>query len=407
VEGRGPALRRLLYLPRRARYGIALAVVGLAIAAHVAVIPPGEPHYLTMVPAVVLSGLVGGLGPGIAATLLGGAAASYLSLPSVSSLATADRGDLAGVVVLTGTGILISLLSEAWRRAAAAEQEARRHAERVSRAKDEFLAVLAHELRTPLNATLGWASLLNAGILTPEKVRHATEAIERNARAEALLVESLLDLSSIIEGKLRLTAEPLDLEAVVQAAAEMLRPEADAKGVALEVGDHAPHPVILVGDASRLQQVFWNLLSNAVKFTPRGGRVATRLTVAKDNVRVEVRDSGQGISAEFLPHAFDRFAQAESARAHPHAGLGLGLAIVRELVEAHGGTVAAESAGEGKGSTFIVTLPLASVSDRGDPGAGTPGAGPDGKAVAGNPWPPRRLWRHRRAALRRARARAI
>jgi len=237
------------------------------------------------------------------------------------------------------------------------EQAALAETERASRLKDEFLAVLSHELRTPLNAMLGYAQLLAANQLAPDRARHALQAIERNARAQARLVESLLDLSRILAGKLELDRQRQDLASIIDAAVEVVRPEADAKGVALEIVQPGA-PAAVMGDAARLQQVFWNLLSNAVKFTRPGGRVAIRWSAAGARAVVEVADSGQGIAADLLPHVFDRFRQADSA-GRPRPGLGLGLAVVRELVQAHGGTVAADSPGEGLGSTFSVTLPLA------------------------------------------------
>jgi PAS domain S-box-containing protein len=236
------------------------------------------------------------------------------------------------------------------------ERAAREEMERANTSKDEFLAFLSHELRTPLSAVLGWAGILRTEDLPPERVRQAIEAIHRNAQAEARLVESLLDLSRIQSGKLALEREPLDLIPVAQAAVEMFRPEAEAKGLRLEaVLPSSPVPVN--GDLGRLQQIAWNLLSNAVKFTPAGGRIEVRLDAMDSQARIQVRDDGQGIDSAFLPHVFDRFKQAETG-APSRRGLGLGLAIVRELVQAHGGTVAAGSDGKGRGAAFTVTLPL-------------------------------------------------
>ena len=236
------------------------------------------------------------------------------------------------------------------------EQAARAEIERASRLKDEFLAVLSHELRTPLNAVLGYTHLLSSGLLPPERATHALDAIQRNAQAQARLVESLLDLSRIMAGKLELNLDRVDVSELVDAAVDALRPEAEAKGVTLDVVVPR-HTVGLVGDGARLQQVLWNLLSNAVKFTPRRGRVGIRVAAADSQVRIQVTDTGLGISADFLPYIFDRFKQANSENRSASAGLGLGLALVREMVQAHGGTVVAESPGEGYGSTFTVTLP--------------------------------------------------
>jgi len=233
----------------------------------------------------------------------------------------------------------------------------RRRAEEANRAKDEFLAVVSHELRTPLNAILGWAKMLNAGALSDEQARKATATIERNALAQAQLIDDLLDVSRIITGQMRIKNEPVDLPAVVEAALDIVRPAADAKGVRL-LHEIDPNVGTLLGDADRLQQVFWNLLSNAVKFTPGGGRVGVRLRRVGVSFVVEVEDSGQGIPAEFLPQVFQRFRQHDASAARKTGGLGLGLAIVRHLVELHGGSVTVASEGEGKGSLLSVRLPI-------------------------------------------------
>jgi signal transduction histidine kinase/ActR/RegA family two-component response regulator len=246
------------------------------------------------------------------------------------------------------------------KRAAEAERQARRQAEEASRAKDEFLAMLSHELRTPLSAILGWAVILRRGQMPLERASHALEVIERNARAEAQLVESLLDLSRIAAGKLRLDTERVDLSSLVQAVVDSLRPSANAKGVALEMAAR-PGPMVVVGDSGRLQQIFSNLLTNAVKFTTQDGHIQVRLTRIGSQAQIQVIDDGEGIDPDFLPHIFDRFRQADGAKSRAHGGLGLGLAIVRELVQAHGGTAVAESQGKGRGSTFTVTLPIPAV----------------------------------------------
>ena len=239
----------------------------------------------------------------------------------------------------------------------AAEQEARAAAEAANRSKDEFLATLSHELRTPLNAILGWAQLLRVGALPADETSQGLETIERNAKAQAQLVDDLLDLSRIIAGKVRVEVGPVDLVAVVEGALDSVRPAADAKGIAvIPVLDAHAGPV--VGDANRLQQVAWNLLSNAIKFTPRGGRVDVWLCGTESDAELTVSDNGTGIRREFLPHVFDRLRQADGSTTRRHGGLGLGLAIVRHLVELHGGTVSAFSEGEGRGSSFTVRLPL-------------------------------------------------
>jgi len=237
------------------------------------------------------------------------------------------------------------------------EQDARRQAEEANRIKDEFLATLSHELRTPLNAILGWAQVMRTGKLDESTSTRALETIERNARAQAQLISDLLDVSRIITGKLRLELHPVELPRIIEAALDSARPAADAKQIQLAVTiSLLASPVM--GDSDRLQQVVWNLLSNAIKFTPRGGRVQVRVEEVAANLVLRVIDSGSGIRPDFLPYVFDRFRQAESALTRSHGGLGLGLSIVRHLVELHGGTVAVESEGEGEGATFIVRLPV-------------------------------------------------
>lgn len=241
-----------------------------------------------------------------------------------------------------------------------AERTARMEAERASRMKDEFLATLSHELRTPLNAILGWSHILAGDRSNPEDLDEGLRTIERNARAQAQIIEDLLDMSRIISGKVRLDVQRIDLATVVQDSLETLKPTAEAKDIAIQaVLDPAAGEVS--GDASRLQQVFWNLLTNAIKFTPRGGKVQVLLERTNSNVEVSVIDSGEGIKPEFLPFVFDRFRQADASTTRRHGGLGLGLAIVKQLVELHGGNIRVASPGAGRGSTFTVSLPTAIV----------------------------------------------
>jgi signal transduction histidine kinase/CheY-like chemotaxis protein len=239
-----------------------------------------------------------------------------------------------------------------------AERAARQEAERANQLKDEFLATVSHELRTPLNAMLGWTQVLARRQQDPSLVREGLAVIERNARAQAQLIEDLLDMSRIISGKLRLDVQTVDLHDVISRALETVRPVADAKsirvGASLDVRVGA-----IRGDPDRLQQVVWNLLSNAVKFTSRGGWVEVRLTRRRDDVELRVQDSGQGIAPDLLLHVFDRFRQGDASSSRRQGGLGLGLSIVRQLVELHGGTVRAESTGLGQGATFVVELPIA------------------------------------------------
>jgi PAS domain S-box-containing protein len=241
------------------------------------------------------------------------------------------------------------------------ETEARNEAERVGRMKDEFLATLSHELRTPLSAILGWATILRSeDIEIPDEFKEGIEVIERNARAQAKLIEELLDMSRVISGKMRLDVQHFDLQVMVAEAVESIRPSAEAKGIRLtRVLDPKGGP--MTGDPNRLQQVLWNLLTNAVKFTPKGGRIQVFLRRINSHIEISVADSGQGIPPEFLPHLFTRFSQADTSIARKHGGLGLGLALVKSLVELHGGNVKASSDGDGLGSTFVVSLPLAAV----------------------------------------------
>ncbi|HZS08495.1 MAG TPA: response regulator [Blastocatellia bacterium] len=239
----------------------------------------------------------------------------------------------------------------------AREQAAREAAEMANRAKDEFLAAVSHELRTPLTPVLGWLRLVRTGGLAPEAAAGALEKIERNVRAEVRLVEDLLDVSSIITGKLRVDMRPLEPAPVIEAAINSMRPAAEAREITL-VQRLEPDTGLISGDQDRLRQILWNLLSNALRFTPQGGRVEVRLERVQSHIEIFVSDNGQGISAEFLPFVFDRFRQADASLTRVHGGLGLGLAIVRHLVELHGGTVHAESAGPGAGATFSIKLPL-------------------------------------------------
>jgi PAS domain S-box-containing protein len=240
------------------------------------------------------------------------------------------------------------------------ERAARTEAEEANRIKDEFLATLSHELRTPLTAMLGWLTILRSQRLDKETTEQAIETIERNAKAQAKLIEELVDVSRIVGGKLILEMRPVGLLQVIEAAVEVVRPAASAKGVQLEITSD-PSVGLILGDLTRLQQIIWNLLSNAVKFTARDGSVHVSMRRAGSSAEVIVQDTGMGISPDFLPYVFERFRQAESPMTRSHRGLGLGLAIVRHLTELHGGTVSAESPGQGRGATFTVRIPLAAM----------------------------------------------
>jgi signal transduction histidine kinase/CheY-like chemotaxis protein len=232
---------------------------------------------------------------------------------------------------------------------------ARAEAERASQAKDDFLAVLSHELRTPLNAIVGWARMLRTGTIAPSAVANAIEVIDRNAVAQVRLVEDLLDVSRIVSGTLSVELAPVKLAVVLAAAIDAVRPSAERKGIRL-VSEVAPTIDCVMADAGRLQQVIWNLVVNAVKFTSASGTVTVSAVPEAETVRIRVVDTGEGIDAALLPHIFDRFRQGDSSTTRKHGGLGLGLTLVKHIVELHGGTVTAESGGPGAGAVFTVTL---------------------------------------------------
>jgi len=262
-----------------------------------------------------------------------------------------------------------------------AEMTARQEAENANRLRDEFLATISHELRTPLTAILGWTQILRTGGLAPDKRARALETIERNAQAQAQLIEELLDVSAIAAGKLRLDVQVVDLHTVVESAIQTVHPAANAKGVRLQATLGADGTVM--GDQHRLEQVVWNLLSNAVKFTPRGGRVQVLVERLDSSVEITVADTGRGIADDFQAHVFERFRQADGATTRAVGGLGLGLAIVRQLVELHGGTVSVYSEGEGRGATFTVRLPIAETRARGsEPSLAIAEGGPLARADA-------------------------
>jgi signal transduction histidine kinase/ActR/RegA family two-component response regulator len=257
-------------------------------------------------------------------------------------------------------------LETALREALQARERLLVEVETANRVKDEFLATMSHELRTPLNAILGWAAMLRTR--ADVDVRKAVETIERNARAQVRLIEEILDISRIMTGKLRLELQPIDLASVLRAAVDVVSPSALAKGIRLETRVEVD-PCPFYGDAGRLQQVLWNLLSNAVKFTPKGGRVTIGLARAGSEVELMVEDTGRGIRQDFLPVMFQRFRQADSSTTRTEGGLGIGLAIVGHLVELHGGVVTANSAGEGRGATFSIRLPVRAVAVEAAPAA--------------------------------------
>jgi len=270
-------------------------------------------------------------------------------------------------------GEIVGAAEEERARAAEAERRARLETEAAERAKDEFVATVSHELRTPLNAVLGWARLLRLGGLDAARTARAIEVIERSASAQAQIVDDLLDVSRITRGELRLDVRPLELTSVVGAAIEAVRPAAEARQIVLWA-ELSARVGRVAADPGRLQQVVWNLLSNAIKFTPPGGQVDVRLAQAGEMAVIEVRDTGPGIDPAFAPHLFERFRQADSSSTRAHGGLGLGLSIVRQIVEAHGGSVSASSDGPERGSVFTVRLPLSAAPQRRSPAAGGPPA---------------------------------
>jgi signal transduction histidine kinase/ActR/RegA family two-component response regulator len=264
-------------------------------------------------------------------------------------------------------------VEERLRRALVGEQMARAEAETANRMKDQFLATVSHELRTPLNAIIGWSHLLKSGNLDHATSARALETIDRNAKSQAQLIEDILDVSRMITGKLRLNQELVDIASVINAAIDSVQLAVDSRDIRLNI-TLDPSARHTVGDSSRLQQVVWNLLANAIKFTPSGGSIEVTVKRAGSNLQICVSDSGQGISPAFLPHIFEHFRQADGKTTRLHGGLGLGLAIVRQLVELHGGSIQAESPGEGLGCTFTIELPLAPATQR-RPAARTSAAG--------------------------------
>jgi PAS domain S-box-containing protein len=280
---------------------------------------------------------------------------------SISALKDEDGNKIGYVKVMTVGAVLGREQAEAVaREALERERMARSEYEDASRSKDEFIALVSHELRSPLNAILGWTRILRQGRPDEELYQRATEIIERSARMQSQLIEDLMDTARIVRGKLKLEVQPVNLAPLIEKAMDVVRPAADAKGIALEASLDREADQI-TGDPDRLQQVVWNLLSNAVKFTNEGGRVEVRLGRVDPYIQISVSDTGCGVSPEFMPYLFERYLQAGASGARRKGGLGLGLSLVRQLVEMHGGGVTAESEGEGKGATFTVKLPVRAI----------------------------------------------
>ncbi|MBD2356477.1 HAMP domain-containing histidine kinase [Tolypothrix sp. FACHB-123] len=348
--------------------------------------------YPLFLAAVMVSSWYGGFKPGLVATLLSAIVCAYFLLPPLDSLAVSGFS-VVGLVQFVLVGLLISSLNSALRQARSqkeqllrSEQAARAEAEAANRSKDEFLAIVSHELRTPMTAIIGWVGMLQTGMLDNAKADVALETIERNAKLQMQLIEDLLDISRIVRGELSVSFGWVDLAEVITAAVAVVQSLADAKTIQLEtIFDDSVNPIW--GDSDRLQQVVLNLLTNAIKFTPNGGRVEVRLSqrvgmgeqgskgaeeqrskreISNDYwllpyTQIQVSDTGNGISPDFLPYLFERFCQADSTDTRSNKGLGLGLAIARHVIELHGGTITAQSKGIGKGATFTVRLPFTKI----------------------------------------------
>ena len=355
------------------RYGLALASFALIFSASFVLqrILPFRVDLTSMIIiAMIASAWYLGLGPGLMLAIILELTLDYFSPPSLtfrSVFIIINRMVLFSSVVWFASSRRnaekeLRKQGELLQEALANERAMRQQAETSDRLKDEFLATVSHELRTPLSAILGWASMLNLGDLGEETRRTALNVIERNAKAQADIISDILDVSRIITGKLRIEARPIKLEPIINAAIETLQLAADAKGITITLAFNEDAGVV-AGDPDRLQQIIWNLVANAIKFTPQNGGLKIELRRVDSQVELVVSDNGIGIDKEFLPHVFERFRQADSSRTRKHGGLGLGLAIVRHLVELHGGSVSAESPGEGMGTRVTVRLPLSTLAD--------------------------------------------
>lgn len=363
--------------PPLARFGLAALAVGIACLMR---LPMGQLFssrfpFLIFLPAILLSAWYGGFWPGLVATLLSACLMLIFWIEPVGALGIAHPINVLSMLLFIGVGVAIAVTHESLHRQQAAHQDAYLEAERTTtlarraheeadvanRAKDEFLSALSHELRTPLTAILGWTALLRTRALDPATAARALEAIERNSLAQARLIDDIFDVSNVITGKLRLDVRPIDPAVVVRAAVEHIAPAAQAKGLFLGA-TIAPDLGPIRADPDRLQQILWNLLFNAVKFTPSVGRISVEVERRERQLQIRVEDTGQGISAELLPHVFERFRMGDPSSTRVHRGLGLGLALVEHLVEMHGGIVTAESKGAQRGATFVVSLPLQPAS---------------------------------------------
>ena len=342
-----------------AAYGLAVLASALALLLTLLIDDPlVEPNTLLLfLAAVMCSSWYGGIGPGLVATVFTGLAALYFYTEPAFTFAFNEQGTVR-LVEFAAVCVLISILNEARRRSQARAEAASAEAAEANRVKNQLLATISHELRTPLSAILGWVKILRTPDIDPGMTERAVESIERSAKAEAHLVEDLLDVSRTLTGRMRLNRQPLDLQPVLNAAVDTVRPTLESKAIALRTEFHHTRPVM--GDPDRLQQVVWNLLSNAARFTPRKGSVAVIVEQVGEQARIMVSDTGTGIDPAELPHIFELFHQGEGDRSH--GGLGLGLAIARHLAELHGGSLHAESSGRDQGARFIFELPTLSAN---------------------------------------------
>ncbi len=367
------------YLPaplgRPARYLLALSCVAGATLLRFVVDPilHDQIPFFIYVASVVVATWFCGMEAAVLSTIVSAFVGNYFFVTPRYDFVFSSA-DIAAMTMFSLVAFGLVWLVGRWREA---EQTLRRHAdvltsqaeqlrglhaeaERINRVKDEFLATLSHELRTPLNAIMGWAHVLNELHLAPDRQKEALQAILRNAQAQARLINDTLDVARIISGKMQLERADVDLAAVIASALDMIRPAADAKRISIALT--LPDDAHMIGDADRLGQVAWNLLSNAVKFTPPEGHVTVRVERDEFEMALTISDDGMGIESAFRPHLFERFRQADASTTRQHGGLGLGLALVRHIVELHGGTVAAESEGPGRGATFKVVLPVRAIA---------------------------------------------
>ena len=358
---------RLLWTRWRG-YLIALLLTSLAILTSLTMqaMTGGRVVIMPFFPAVIAVALYAGVGPAVSCAVTTIIVALIAWRGSGGNAQWLGTSDVWALVTFALSAGLIIAIAERLRRAEqrratlfTLERQAREEAERVGRMKDEFLATLSHELRNPLSAIVGWAQVLHTQPLPPQVVR-GLETIERNARAQTRIIDDLLDMSRIVAGTTRLDVRPVDLQRIVDAAISPMHPAANAKQIVIErISDGTTTTARC--DPDRLSQVIWNLLSNAVKFTPVGGRVEIRIEQLPGQAEIRVSDSGIGIDPAFLPFVFDRFRQADSSITREHSGLGLGLSICKHLIELHGGTIRASSAGHGKGAAFTIRLPLSTA----------------------------------------------